>query len=412
MPPPDSPATYKRERSEDGEQDDTTDTFSKRQRVDSPQPDPTDNGDQMLDQNKATDVEATASPLTIPSDEEQDAQVTTKSSRSSSPDESAPTPHERFWFDDGSVVVQVEDVLFRLHKSLLSAQSSYFRDLFAGQISQPTDYDAGSGDTLPLYVLPEGDLKITSVYDVEELLDVLTKPHTNARNHSSTTLYAIARAAHELEFDDTHAWAAQELLDQYWSNDLNIIPSEPRSDGPHAALHVLQVATDAHIPLIRKAALYDVLRLPDFGQSTKTAARLRLADYEILTRARHHCAQVWMDVLTVPPWRSQQCADEERQSKDPICAARSSSQRKHRWNTLIHSQNLRKYWIDPVAGFRHLQGMSIPMDEKTGFCFDCRQAWRNSWKRRLNQLWDELDEVLGLVPKKEAENEVEPAPEA
>lgn len=40
------------------------------------------------------------------------------------------------WFDDGSVVLQVESTQFRVHRSVLSSQSVIFRDMFS--VPQPS----------------------------------------------------------------------------------------------------------------------------------------------------------------------------------------------------------------------------------------------------------------------------------
>ena len=34
--------------------------------------------------------------------------------------------HPIFWFDDGSIVVRVQDYLFKVHRSLLSRHSNFF----------------------------------------------------------------------------------------------------------------------------------------------------------------------------------------------------------------------------------------------------------------------------------------------
>lgn len=39
--------------------------------------------------------------------------------------------HPTLWYDDGSVVLQVETTMFRVHRSILSAQSEIFKDMFA-----------------------------------------------------------------------------------------------------------------------------------------------------------------------------------------------------------------------------------------------------------------------------------------
>ena len=41
-----------------------------------------------------------------------------------------------YWFDDGNIILQAEDTLFRVHRSVLSRHSKVFQDMFS--IPQPT----------------------------------------------------------------------------------------------------------------------------------------------------------------------------------------------------------------------------------------------------------------------------------
>lgn len=177
--PPGSPAASKREHPEDGQQKEDAENPLKRQRLDPP-PDPNENGDRTLVQEaEETTANAATSPLTSLPDNEANAHASPKPMRSSSPEEPAPMRHVRFWYDDGSVVVHVQPVLFRLHKSLLSIHSTYFQTLFANQDRPAASYDAGSGITLPLYTLDPKEIEIEGlcVSDFEQLLEVLEKPH-------------------------------------------------------------------------------------------------------------------------------------------------------------------------------------------------------------------------------------------
>ncbi|KAF9558723.1 hypothetical protein CPC08DRAFT_709430 [Agrocybe pediades] len=47
------------------------------------------------------------------------------------------TQRSYLWFDDGNVVLQAENILFRVHKSLLSLHSEFFSDMFS--LPQPQD---------------------------------------------------------------------------------------------------------------------------------------------------------------------------------------------------------------------------------------------------------------------------------
>jgi len=54
-------------------------------------------------------------------------------------DNHEPQPYKRsqYWFDDGSIVLQVERTQFRVHTSMLARHSNIFKDMFA--IPQPKE---------------------------------------------------------------------------------------------------------------------------------------------------------------------------------------------------------------------------------------------------------------------------------
>ena len=43
----------------------------------------------------------------------------------------------RFWFDDGNVILQAQNIQCRVHRSMLSLHSNVFKDVF--NMPQPTD---------------------------------------------------------------------------------------------------------------------------------------------------------------------------------------------------------------------------------------------------------------------------------
>ena len=42
-----------------------------------------------------------------------------------------PRKRSEYWFQDGNVVLQAEDTLFRIHRSIISRQSQIFEDMFS-----------------------------------------------------------------------------------------------------------------------------------------------------------------------------------------------------------------------------------------------------------------------------------------
>lgn len=76
--------------------------------------------------------------------------------------------HASLWYDDGSVILNAEGVLFRVHMSVLSVHSRVFADLF--KVPQPPS----ERDNLA-YGCPEVHLQ-DSADDVTSLLKALYDP--------------------------------------------------------------------------------------------------------------------------------------------------------------------------------------------------------------------------------------------
>jgi hypothetical protein len=55
----------------------------------------------------------------------------------------SPARHEELWFDDGSIILQVQATLFRVHQSVLATHSETFADLFT--VPQPDSPDIIDG---------------------------------------------------------------------------------------------------------------------------------------------------------------------------------------------------------------------------------------------------------------------------
>jgi len=76
------------------------------------------------------------------------------------------TRHPDLWYDDGSIVLNAETTLFRVHRTTLSAHSTVFSDMFS--VPQPPDEEAIEG--CRVIRLPD------MASDMEFLLRALTNP--------------------------------------------------------------------------------------------------------------------------------------------------------------------------------------------------------------------------------------------
>jgi hypothetical protein len=79
------------------------------------------------------------------------------------------TKHEKWWLLDGNVVLQINQIQFKLHRSFLTRQSSFFEKLFRGEDMGPLAYteNADSDGRSLFHIL------CTCATDFERLLEVL-----------------------------------------------------------------------------------------------------------------------------------------------------------------------------------------------------------------------------------------------
>ncbi|KAF8989031.1 hypothetical protein BDQ17DRAFT_1393350 [Cyathus striatus] len=122
--------------------------------------------------------------------------------RSSSP----PSNRSHLWFDDGSVILQAEATLFKVHRTVLSRHSSVFRDMF----SVPQPYDEPTLDGCPLVHLSD------SASDIAELLEVLYDKSYNVREAVPfPTLAAMLRLGRKYDFEHLRDEALIRLTSEF-----------------------------------------------------------------------------------------------------------------------------------------------------------------------------------------------------
>ena len=89
-----------------------------------------------------------------------------KRKRTDDAQKDAEIQRSRFWFDDGSVILQAENTQFRVHCSVLSLHSNVFKDMF--NMPQPTDTTTvPNADSCPVIAL------FDKASDLEHVLSIL-----------------------------------------------------------------------------------------------------------------------------------------------------------------------------------------------------------------------------------------------
>ncbi|KAI0629687.1 hypothetical protein C8Q77DRAFT_1025903, partial [Trametes polyzona] len=117
-----------------------------------------------------------------------------------------PAPHAEYYFEDGTLVVLVENTLFRLFRSTFTRHSAVFKDLFSlptGPDGQPPE---GQNDANPL------TFSGISAVDFERLLWVLYPSDYNThRAKSADEWTSILSLATRWDFASVRALAIRQL---------------------------------------------------------------------------------------------------------------------------------------------------------------------------------------------------------
>jgi len=116
-----------------------------------------------------------------------------------------PMYHPEFYFEDGNLVILVENTLFRVFRSTFTRHSPVFKELFS--LPEPGGFPSeGSEDENPLYL--SGILSV----DFARLLWILYPPtYGEHRAHTADEWTSILHLATRWEFTDIRALAIREL---------------------------------------------------------------------------------------------------------------------------------------------------------------------------------------------------------
>lgn len=116
-----------------------------------------------------------------------------------------PRRHEHFYFQDGNVIFQVEDVLFNVHRYFFQQHSSAFESMFLYKPAEGEPLE-GSADEHPII------LGQTSAQDFERLFCIMY-PRGFGHYELTTTeeWTSVLRLAHMWQFDSILSLVAKQL---------------------------------------------------------------------------------------------------------------------------------------------------------------------------------------------------------
>ncbi|KIP03251.1 hypothetical protein PHLGIDRAFT_121770 [Phlebiopsis gigantea 11061_1 CR5-6] len=286
-----------------------------------------------------------------------------------------PEKHPDHWHTDGSVILTFGHVAFRLHRSRLSQQSTFFAELFHGG----AEVVRGSKDELAVKAWREGNMDGKPLFVVEGVspddFDQMLKAADNAitfvfQPPSFAELASILRASLSLSFTSLSSFATHQLTTM-WPGTLpshhTPIPGQ-RAD----AEETIVLARTCALPALLKRALYELLRAPGLGQ--------RLDDEFMLAGDDAAWAR-------------------RKVSRTDLARAAAAEH----WRELVLNSDLYvEYMNDPLEGLERLAELRW---EEKGFCGGCVASWRTSWMRQREKIWANLDLWLELPQEEGRESD-------
>ncbi|KAJ7061555.1 hypothetical protein C8F01DRAFT_987061 [Mycena amicta] len=101
---------------------------------------------------------------------------------------------EELWFDDGNIVIQAGDALYRVYRGTLAMHSSVFKDM----LSFPQPANAELFDGLPLVRLPDSEVEVT-LFLKALLIPTFFEPYPSQTDF--LTIYACLRLSNKYDVE-------------------------------------------------------------------------------------------------------------------------------------------------------------------------------------------------------------------
>ncbi|KAJ7496923.1 hypothetical protein FB451DRAFT_1386270 [Mycena latifolia] len=304
--------------------------------------------------------------------------------------EDAPVTRSDIWYQDGSVVLQAENTQFRVHWSILSQSSSFFRGLQG--LPQPPDQP--SVDGCPIVELPD------RLADLEILLRALYIPSTKALPFS--VIAALIRLGRKYEFRDLLGLAAERLtyenpstFDKYMA----LVKSQPGVYKPTRIeayngidYDVITLARENNILSVLPSAYHRALITSDRAQlfdgiprGDGTTASLAPVDQRRYVLGRERILkQQFQQGYTLGCLR--------RWDYDDDCTdlSRCTRGREDIFRQLLDDGHLRTFGAFAI---------------KNVLCFECRRHASESIAAGRKKMWEDLPGFFDLPPWNELKND-------
>ncbi|KAJ7039060.1 hypothetical protein C8F04DRAFT_1086976 [Mycena alexandri] len=311
--------------------------------------------------------------------------------------DAAPIMRSEIWHADGSIVLQTENMQFRVHWSVLAMHSSFFRDMQG--LPQPSDRTEPTIDGCPVIELQDAAI------DVEHLLKAVYEPTFLAQDAIPfAAIAALVRLGRKYDFRNLLDFAVSRVT---FENPTTL-------EGYDARLH-----NDKYIPtriVPYPGVLYDVLTL---ARENDILSALPCAYYRAI---RFHSTKQLLDgiprgdgsVAVLAPMDQRRCVlARENLVNVQVQMGYSLGILRSRTTELVNCSDSPKcsdslhqrlgHYLDH-GGLRALAKYQ-PVGE-TGLCTSCTRYTANLNDAGRKRMWEELPEYFELPPWSELEDDL------
>jgi len=186
--------------------------------------------------------------------------------------------HPIYWFDDGSLALHIQNVLFKVHYSLLKRHSPYLASM--DNVHPKESIPKVNEIDIPVTYILVGEDRRVSVRDVEALLEHMYHDFPLSPDSSFERIVAVLRSSspQQLDVPVVHA-KARDYLDAIFARKM------PSDIDPQQLHEVLSVAKTFRLLSVLKVVLYQAMVSSnlDSDDDTPPPSNLKLLDPPLQT---------------------------------------------------------------------------------------------------------------------------------
>lgn len=336
----------------------------------------------------------TAVPLTMDADPYDGRVLTLKRKRGLAERSSwvSKTIRSPIWFEDGNIVIQAEDIQYKMYKGLLATYSPFFKDVFG--VPQPTADDAEAVEGCAVINLPE------SAEDVSYMLGFILEPKSSTLLPSLASVVASLKMAHKYLiaalWDDAVARLRYEFPDRL--ENYQKTRTGTSVDHSYTRIRLLPLESTQHlVEVVREMGLQRILpalylhiadkfNLDVLTEGGRTTGRLTGTSLETritLLNGRAKLLGAYIAQLRLAASEpSPRCLDSRR------CAV-ARAELRDIYFARAENANIRylRFWDSEDISTDWSHSMMCPL---------CAEAMRATRKRGQQEVWNTLPLLFGL----------------